>query len=292
MSRQDHDSLVMDYVYDELRPVEREAFERRMQADPALREEVESFQSTRAMFSDMGEMPAAPPVLMQNLIREARLAVAVEPQPSLFDRIAAMIMQPAFGAAALVLLVAFTGLMMNVKGDKQPTEGVAPNAHEARITNDGARADGAMTVASAEDFSEKVADEGRFKEAAAPMPVPRTITPAADEPTTAEGALVAGLDKAEADLDDTLARPETEEGEATPEAPALAAAAKAQPAQPAATAGGAPADALKDGDLRQVASADPAPDTWERGRRAYKGKARGKAARRRVPAARAAEIRR
>ncbi|MFT7624263.1 MAG: anti-sigma factor RsiW, partial [Myxococcota bacterium] len=137
VSRRDHDSLMMDYLYDELTSAQREAFEQQMATDPALKAEVESLQGTRVLLQEaavVDVVPVAPPLLMQNLMREARKAAHLEPQPTLFERFSALLFRPSFGAAALALVVVAVGVNLMQQQATSPNESTPAPASQPTMT--------------------------------------------------------------------------------------------------------------------------------------------------------------
>ena len=147
MSRRDLDSQMMDYLYDELPPVERQAFEARLASDEALRREVEAFQGTRALLANIEAVPAPQP-LMYELMREARKSAAPSPKVAWWERLAALLMQPAAATAMLVLIVAFTGVYVMKRGDR----GAADDpAHRAAPAEASSRGDINLALADEED---------------------------------------------------------------------------------------------------------------------------------------------
>ncbi len=199
---------MMDYLYDELSPSDREAFERQMSLDPALKAEVESLQSTRVLVASAMEPPQAPPMLMHDLMREARKAVAIEPQPTLFEQLASLFMHPAFGAAALVLVVAVTGVLMTqqsqdmaepLPGDDMTVAKIEADGADRGPTLEGAAVADRSAVEVEESPAEADGDEEKNEAlAAAPAEQP------ADEPAAPAFATALAAET-EADKDRTVA---------------------------------------------------------------------------------------
>jgi TolA-binding protein len=121
MSRNDIDSQLMDYLYDELSPSQRESFEREIAQDDALREKVQELQATRSMLQRAIPPNEAPVSLMQDLLRESRLAADVTEKEALWSRIANWLMRPSMATAMLVLVVAVTGVYITSTKDSHLT---------------------------------------------------------------------------------------------------------------------------------------------------------------------------
>ncbi|PID39702.1 MAG: hypothetical protein CSB49_00840 [Proteobacteria bacterium] len=168
--------LVVDYLYDELDPERRAAFEAALPNAPDVRAEVEAFQSAREAFAELDEVDV-PSTLSDKLMAEA-VRVAPAPQrKSQLERIRAalslMVMHPAVSAAAVMVVVLGVSLYVYRYGGQpspEPKVGIPtlpaghPVAlHEAakrelkgrtdkRPQNQGKTADKALAqVASADD---------------------------------------------------------------------------------------------------------------------------------------------
>lgn len=138
MSRNDRQDQLLDYLYDELSPTQREAFEREMQSDEALRQEVEAFQSTRLMMK-RAEPEEAPVAIFNDLMRQARhaAAAATEEKPGFFARLAALLMQPAAATAALAVVLTVTGIYLARQDNSPAGSGTAaPSLADNRDYND------------------------------------------------------------------------------------------------------------------------------------------------------------
>ena len=77
MSTQDRDTQLMDYLYNEMDPSAQKDFEKMLNADDALAQ-VDDFQHMRTMLRNV-EDEVAPGALMNDIMRQARLAVDDQP---------------------------------------------------------------------------------------------------------------------------------------------------------------------------------------------------------------------
>lgn len=138
------DERLLDYLYDELPPDDRHAFERALAADPALSREVEALRTTRQSFARLSPEPM-PTGLLDDVLKLAeaeasraqepvRPAVADEPSdragaapPSFWQRLGAglrsLVFQPAFAMATVFLLVGGIALFANRQGQDIPGMG-------------------------------------------------------------------------------------------------------------------------------------------------------------------------
>ena len=131
MSARDQDHRIIEYLYGELDPAERTAFEQALEADPSLRAELEGLKQTRGMMQHVvDEEP--PQALFYDLVREARKSVAPETKPSLMQQFFAALIRPQAATAMLVLVVAGTGLYLldnnQHRIQEHPGDVVSPNA--------------------------------------------------------------------------------------------------------------------------------------------------------------------
>ena len=150
MSRNATDSQMMSYLYDELSPTERTAFEQRMVSDAALRSEVDALQATRGLVQQAYE-PVEPPVpLMYDLLREARAAVSVPEKQSWFERVAGYLMQPAVATALLVCVVLGTSVVV-FQRDQHASMDTTPNAPFNGESTPSAQAEPALLEAERRD---------------------------------------------------------------------------------------------------------------------------------------------
>ena len=109
LTRQELDDRLLDYLYDELEPSERSAFERALLEHPEIAAEVEAHRATRKAYAVLPR-EVAPPGLLANVLREAeveakRRAAGAE-QVSWWEKVRRVLFQPTFAMAAAVLLVA------------------------------------------------------------------------------------------------------------------------------------------------------------------------------------------
>jgi len=149
MSASDQDNRIVEYLYGELEPAERVAFEQSLEADAELRAELESFRGTRAMMNSVvDEEP--PQALFYELVREARKAASPEQRPSFIQQLMAALIRPQAATAMLVLIVAGTGLYLldsnQHRIQEHPGDVVSPSALPTR-----------SEMASAESVADEVA---------------------------------------------------------------------------------------------------------------------------------------
>ncbi|MGM0575462.1 MAG: anti-sigma factor family protein [Myxococcota bacterium] len=128
MTRQELEDHLVDYLYDELSEPERRRFEEALDAHPDLRAEVAAHRRTREAMSGLSDEPL-PDDLLDGVMREARAAVTppdtgeAGEAPGLLDRLLALVMQPAFAAAMLFLVVGGTALFLSAREEQRATEG-------------------------------------------------------------------------------------------------------------------------------------------------------------------------
>jgi hypothetical protein len=115
MDAKDLPDLVVDYLYDELDPEQRTAFEAALPDAPDVRAEVEAFQRTRETFADLDELDVPSPISDKLMAEAARVAPAPQ-RRSLLERIRAglslLVLHPAISAA--VVMVAVLGVSLYV----------------------------------------------------------------------------------------------------------------------------------------------------------------------------------
>ncbi|TNF32545.1 MAG: hypothetical protein EP329_09770, partial [Deltaproteobacteria bacterium] len=168
MTRQELDELLVDYLYDELEPAQRVAFEEGLDEHPELAAEVEAHRKTRSMVADIPTF-ALPPGLLDGVLAEAQqvagaaaaaAAAAAEKRPGFFERLSRLIMQPAFATAALAVVVIGVGVIYMSRPDpmsdpnRQRLEPVvAMRAEPTAAAGDKSKAEEADTpkVAAAKD---------------------------------------------------------------------------------------------------------------------------------------------
>ena len=109
MSARTPENLLIDYLYDELSPTEREAFEQELATNAALKLQVEQMRETRSLMKRVPEVEA-PVALKYELIREARHRVSAPAPHGFWERLNRWILNPAMATAAVVALVAVVGL--------------------------------------------------------------------------------------------------------------------------------------------------------------------------------------
>ncbi|MBT9559716.1 MAG: hypothetical protein IV100_27040 [Myxococcales bacterium] len=205
MDRRDQ---IIDYLYGELSPAERSAFEASLRQDPALASEVAALEGTRSLIRKAAEVPAAPSALLMKLQREARLAVPA-PSPTFWQSLSALLLRPAAGFAFVVAAVVGTGVWISSQKKDQPAlptdASVATlssadreasrdrSMHEVAIEDDDRRAAEApaptTATTAAADSPEAVAVEGEVTtETVAAVPIPSPVV----EPTAFEAAVPMG----------------------------------------------------------------------------------------------------
>lgn len=202
MNRQEMEERLVDFLYDELEPAERERFEASLSEHPELQAEVASHLATRSMLASSGALAEVqmPPGLLDGVMREAR-AVASSPEEPTTEgwlaRLLSLLMQPAMAAVLLVMLVAGTSIFLARRGGQSAE--VMPSVAaleepEAPPTPTGAEPPELAEAAAGEAFPAEVeAPEGQ-----------------ADEPVLAEGAAIdetaAANDELRAVADGAVAR--------------------------------------------------------------------------------------
>ena len=124
MSTNDRDSRMMDYLYDEMDPSARADFERELHDDPSLQAEVDSLSGLRSMLHDAVDLDVgeAPPLMMQDIMRQARLAADSTPQRSWVTRVIGFMTTPAFAVGALAVTALAIGGIYSPTNRSAPTE--------------------------------------------------------------------------------------------------------------------------------------------------------------------------
>ncbi len=117
------DIEVVDYLYGEMTPERRAAFERRLQDEPELRAEVARFQALKTRLDGLPEMEP-PPELVDRVIAQAHEACRRREQaePGWLDRLAESVrwlLRPQAGIALAAMLVVAVGIYM-AREAKQP----------------------------------------------------------------------------------------------------------------------------------------------------------------------------
>lgn len=195
MTRLDDDTQLIAYVYDELPPLEREAFEARLAAEPALRAEAEGLLATRSLlgadarFGEQSGLDEPPPHLRNAILqaeqlarpREIRAAAASAAPQGLLLRLSSWWVGAglaASAAAAVLLLVKDTpeapGLdaapapLAKTVAAEAPAQEVAPPAPAPALEPQGPR----QGAAAKDDEKEELA-------ASAEQPAPAALEGAA-----------------------------------------------------------------------------------------------------------------
>lgn len=247
MTRQELEDRLLDYLYDELEPSERSAFERALPAHPEVLREVAAHRATRKAYQALPratmpaglldtvlaeadaeaarrssqEAPAPAPVLAPTPAAAPSVKRSDEPV-SFWERVRRVLFQPTFAMAMVVLVVAGVSLVATRKGELPGM----PAANDAQS-----------------------------------LPAPPPVTVARSEPTAAK---LEERDRAAA-LEAAGALAVADEKQAVVAAPALDPAPKPE-AEPAARGGGAPAVREAKNDLAgQGAVTKNAPEAEEIG---------------------------
>ena len=109
LTRQELDDRLLDYLYDELEPSERSAFERALPDHPEIFAEVEAHRATRKAYAVLPR-EVAPPGLLANVLLEAEAEAkrrqARSEHVPWWEKVRRVLFQPTFAMAAAVLLVA------------------------------------------------------------------------------------------------------------------------------------------------------------------------------------------
>lgn len=198
MTRQDLEDRLLDYLYDELEPSERSAFERALPAHPEVAREVAAHNATRKAYQALPRA-AAPVGLLDAVLAEAdqeaarRGAVPIEPaRPAatedkvpFWERVRRFVFQPTFAMAMVVLVVAGVSLVATKKGELPGT----PTANDAQslpapppvavTRSEPAAAPAAPAAIEAQDRAAALALAGAVKAIEEPT---AEVAPAAPEP--------------------------------------------------------------------------------------------------------------
>jgi hypothetical protein len=123
------DIEVVDYLYGEMTPERRAAFERRLQEEPALRAEVARFQALKTRLDGLPGIEP-PPELVERVIAEAHAACRKREQAEVgwLERLAESfrwLLKPQAGVALAAMLVVAVGIYM-AREAKQPSKPGTP----------------------------------------------------------------------------------------------------------------------------------------------------------------------
>ncbi len=192
MTRQELDDRLLDYLYDELEPSERNAFERALATHPDVAKEVEGHRATRRAYQALPR-EVAPAGLLADVLAAADAEAAKRSQAAsaapigFWERARRMMFQPAFAMAMVVMVVAGVSLI-NSRNSELP--GMPPSSDAQHIPP--------VTVNEAKDQSARsevpaaAADSPRTEsgiqlndELAAALQDARAASPSAPEPTVA-----------------------------------------------------------------------------------------------------------
>ena len=117
LTREQIDNQLVDYLFDELGPGERQAFESALPQHPELEVEVRQHQSLRLRVATLPHDPV-PKHILNRIMDEAAHAVR---KPSFFERLAAMLMQPAVATAMVFVLIGTTSIVLTMRNDDLST---------------------------------------------------------------------------------------------------------------------------------------------------------------------------
>lgn len=136
MNRETLETRMLDYLYDEMSPEEREQYEHALAEHPDLRREIEELQAVRNVARAVPDVPM-PRHVVDNVMAEARRhaalrtpALPTERTPGWLATIGSFFLRPATGAAFVFLLVLGTGVVVVMRSSDQaaPTR-VEPTLH-------------------------------------------------------------------------------------------------------------------------------------------------------------------
>ena len=118
LTRPELEDLLVDYLYDELEPRRRLRFEEDVGRVPELQAEVDAHLGFRRSLANLDPGPAPPQRALDAIMREARKVAAehAAAKPSLFERVASWLMQPAVATACVVVVVAGGGWLVSRGG--------------------------------------------------------------------------------------------------------------------------------------------------------------------------------
>ena len=182
MSTQDRDSRLMDYLYDEMDPSTRSEFEQRLRDDAQLRAELDSLKGVRTLLQ-RSENESAPIPLMNDLVRQARLAATTAPETSLWQRLLGAVTTPSFAAATMVITLIAVGALYSIDDGKSDAETLPDGYNLALLEPTGADDGDSM-------HPTKVA-----KVPESPVPIERDMPPALEETRDESSARVAERDR-------------------------------------------------------------------------------------------------
>ena len=127
LTRPELDDLLVDYLYDELEPARRAAFEEGLAEHPELAAEVAAHRRTRVAAAELPQL-ALPAGLLDGVLAEAgrvaaaQTAAAAAKRPGFFERLSRLLLQPAFASAALAVLVVGVGLLYVAQPNSGPND--------------------------------------------------------------------------------------------------------------------------------------------------------------------------
>ena len=218
LTREQLNDRLVDYLYDEMTADDRQAFEYAVEKFPDLHDEVLAHQRTRKAMAQfpLEEPPAA---ALHAIMRAARHEVAPPaPQPSLLDKLLAMLTQPAFATAAIVAGIGLTAFFtmdgLRQADDRsrstlnQPVVAVADSPERsANETKKAATEDlkePADEVALAGESAPAVAIGGAKADDTSVAPSTPPPSPPAADPLVATAATAATAERAEAGVQSVL----------------------------------------------------------------------------------------
>lgn len=113
MTPQELEDSLVEYLYDELSPSERERFEAGLPDCPEIAEEVAAHQRTLEVMEGLEDVPV-PEGLLDSIMEEAerRAEARVDSAPSFLEQLLAGLLQPATMTLGLFFIVATTGYFM------------------------------------------------------------------------------------------------------------------------------------------------------------------------------------
>jgi TolA-binding protein len=114
MSTQDRDNKLLDYLYDEMDPSARHEFEQELTNSAPLTEDMERLQQVRSMMKNVEE-EIAPGALMNDIMRQARLAIEDEAKVGFAERLLQWLTTPALATGALAIALIAVGGYLSTK---------------------------------------------------------------------------------------------------------------------------------------------------------------------------------
>jgi len=200
-SRSELDEQLLDYLYGELEPEQRAAFERALPAHPELVKELEQHRWTRARMAELPVVPLPAGALDQAMLAAEQHIQAATPatvRPGFFARLGKLFLQPAFATAFVAVLGVGVGLFMS-RSRELPALGPSPDDQVGAQVGAAASQASEPAVpavkvrdhaAAARPRAEIVRNEARADEpsvaVAEPTVPPAAAGPAAAPPSTAE----------------------------------------------------------------------------------------------------------